>query len=137
MLESVTATEFLRPASQGRTAPILLMCEDAAGETVEVFCKLSSGCDAGVSSLSRESIGACLAADLGLPVPRPYWVRLPPEFIESVSDETVRQKLGVSSPVGFGSLRVPNQFAAWAKGNLITDTMMPDATGILIFDAII
>lgn len=137
MLASVTATEFLRPASQGRTAPILLMCEDAEGDTVEVFCKLSSGCDAGVSSLSRESIGACLAADLGLPVPRPYWVRLPPEFIESVSDKTVRQKLGASSPLGFGSLRVPNQFAAWAKGNLITDTMMPDAIGILIFDAII
>lgn len=87
--------------------------------------------------MARESIGASLAADLGLPVPRPYFVRLEPEFAESVSDATVRQKLGASSPVAFGSLRVPNQFAAWAKGNLITDTMVPDVAGILMFDAII
>lgn len=133
----MTATEFVRVASQGRTAPLLLMCENAVGETVELFCKVSKGCDAGVSSLARESIGACLAADLGLPVPRPYFVHLSREFTDSVSDGTVRQKLLASSTVGFGSLRVPNQFAAWAKGDLVTDTMVPEAAAILVFDAII
>lgn len=137
LLESVIATEFLRLASQGRTAPIVLMCENAAGDTVEVFCKLSKGCDAGVSSLAREGIGACLAADLGLPVPSAFLVHLSPEFIESVPDNALRERLGESSPVAFGSLRVSNQFATWAKGNVLTDIMVPNAIGILVFDAII
>ena len=113
------------------------MCENEAGDTVEVFCKLSKGCDAGVSSLAREGIGACLAADLGLPVPRAFLVNLSPEFVESVPDDAIRQRLHESSPVAFGSLRVPNQFATWAKGSVLTDIMVPDAIGILVFDAII
>lgn len=137
LLETVTATEFVRVATQGRTGPAILTCEDAAGNPVELFCKVSGGCDAGVSSLARESVGACLAADLGLPIPRPYLVDLSPEFADTVPDDTVRQKLLASSAVGFGSLRVPNQFAVWAKGNQITDTMVPDAAAILVFDAVI
>lgn len=136
MLELAVATEFVRVATQGRTGPALLMCEDEAGNSVDLFCKVSAGCDHGVSSLAREIVGACLAADLKLPIPRPYRVDLSDEFAGIVPDESFRLKLGNSSKIGFGSLRVPNQFSVWARGNTIPDTMVPDAASILVFDAI-
>jgi hypothetical protein len=66
-----------RPAAQGRTGPVLAAIETEDGEEVEVFAKLSAGCDQGVVNLAREAIAACLAADLGLPVPRPWLVEVP------------------------------------------------------------
>lgn len=137
MLELAVATEFVRAATQGRTGPGLLICEDDVGNAVELFCKVSAGCDNGVSSLAREIVGACLAADLKLPVPRPYRVELSNEFAAIVPDDAFRSKLASSSKIGFGSLRVPNQFSAWAKGNTIPDIMVPNAAAIFIFDAII
>ncbi|MET3614761.1 hypothetical protein ABID16_003098 [Rhizobium aquaticum] len=137
MLEVVDAAEFVKPWTSGRTGPGLLLCEDAAGASIELFCKVSAGCDQGVTSLAREIIGACLAADLLLPIPRPYCVRISNAFTAAVPDEAFRLKLSRSSPIGFGSTRVPNQFSAWAKGNVLTDTMVPDAAAILLFDAII
>lgn len=136
MLERAVATEFVRVATQGRTGPGLLICEDDAGDSVELICKVSAGCDNGISSLAREIVGACLAADLGLPIPRPYPVELSNEFAAAVTDDAFRIKLSNSSMIGFGSLRVPNQFSAWAKGNTIADTMVPDAAAIFMFDAV-
>ncbi len=137
MLELAIATEFVRPALSGRTEPGLLICEDEAGETVDLFCKVSAGCDQGVSSLAREVVGACLAADLRLPIPRPYRVEISRDFAAVVSDDRFRTKLHNSSEIGFGSLKVPNQFAIWAKGNTIPDIMVPEAAAIFMFDAII
>ncbi|WP_298962954.1 HipA family kinase [uncultured Roseibium sp.] len=137
MLELAIATEFVRPVLSGRTEPGLLICEDQAGESVDLFCKVSAGCDQGVSSLAREVVGACLAADLRLPIPRPYRVEISRDFAAVVTDDRFRTKLNNSSEIGFGSLKVPNQFAAWAKGNTIPDIMVPEAAAIFMFDAII
>ena len=49
-----------------------MLCEADTDHPLELFCKLSAGCDQGVTSLAREVVAACLAADLGLPVPIPY-----------------------------------------------------------------
>jgi hypothetical protein len=36
----LTASQFLRPMGNGRTRPLLLGCEDAAGDEFEVVAKL-------------------------------------------------------------------------------------------------
>ena len=71
MIHRAVLSRIDRPAVQGRTAPVLAAIETEGLEEVEVFVKLSAGCDQGVVNLAREAIAACLAADLGLPVPRP------------------------------------------------------------------
>lgn len=103
---------------------------------MEVFVKLSAGCDQQVVNLAREAIAACLAADLRLPVPKPWLVEIPPEIISVVADAEIADKLRRSSPVAFGSTRSTG-FSAWSTGQRLSDTMRPAAAGILLFDAII
>jgi hypothetical protein len=89
-----------------------------------------------VVNLAREAIAACLAADLGLPVPKPWLVEIPQEIIPVVTDAQIADKLRRSCPVAFGSTRTPG-FTAWSTGHRLSDAMRPVASGILLFDAII
>ncbi|MCS6920971.1 MAG: hypothetical protein NZM07_03450 [Elioraea sp.] len=136
VLRRVVATQFDRPASTGRTRPLFLTCRDAAGEEVEVIAKLSARCDQGVVNLAREVIAACLAADLGLPVPEPVLVELPPDWIASVTEAETREALGASVPVAFGSKQVGPQFSAWKPETRLTPAMRPLALAIFVFDAL-
>lgn len=136
MIPRAVLTRIDRVAVQGRTGPILSACEADGEEEVEVFVKLSAGCDQNVVNLAREAIAACLAADLGLPVPKPWLVEIPPEIIPVVSDAQVADKLRRSCPVAFGSTRTPG-FSVWTTGQRLSDAMRPVASGILLFDAII
>lgn len=137
MLEKAVAVEFVRRATSGRTGPLILTCETAAGEAIELFCKLSAGCDEGVTNLAREVVGACLAADLGLPVPKPFLIELSQRFIGAVSDSKTARRMRESAPVAFGSTRVPNQFSVWTTATPISDVLLPKAAAIFVFDAII
>lgn len=136
MIPRAVLTRIDRVAVQGRTEPILAACEADGEEEVEVFIKLSAGCDQGVVNLAREAIAACLAADLGLPVPKPWIVEIPPEIIPVVADAQVADKLRRSCPVAFGSTRTQG-FSAWTTGQRLSDAMRPVASSILLFDAII
>ena len=78
MLARLSAIEYVRPMTAGRSGPLLLICESREGKTTEVVAKISSGCEEGVVSLAREALGACLAGDLGLPIPRPYIIEITP-----------------------------------------------------------
>jgi hypothetical protein len=136
MIPRAVLTRIDRVAVQGRTGPILSACEADGEEEVEVFIKLSAGCDQNVVNLAREAIAACLAVDLGLPVPKPWLVEIPPEIIPVVTDTQVADKLRRSCPVAFGSTRTPG-FSAWTTGQRLSDAMRPVASSILLFDAII
>ena len=137
MIERIIATEFIRDAKNGRTQPIVLLCDHPDGSTVEVFCKPSVGCDEEVVNLAREMVSACLAADLGLPIPKPYFVEIDEEFIESVPDEGSAGRLRLSSDLAFGSTIVPAQFTTWIEGTAIPDSLVPVAASLFIFDGII
>lgn len=136
MIPRTVLTRIDRVAIQGRTGPILSACEVDGGDEVEVFVKLSAGCDQAVVNLTREVIAACLAADLGLPVPKPWLVEIPPEIIPVVADAQIADKLRRSCPVAFGSTRTPG-FSVWSSGQRLSDVMRPVASAILLFDAII
>lgn len=136
MIPRAVLTRIDRTAIQGRTGPVLAACETDAGEEVEVFLKLSAGCDQKVVNLAREAVAACLAADLGLPVPKPWLVEISPEILPAVTDTAIAKKIRESSPVAFGSTRTSG-FSVWNTGQRLTDPMRSTAAGILLFDAII
>jgi hypothetical protein len=137
MIENALATEFIRSATSGRTTPPILTCESDSEPELELFCKLSQDCEQGVVHLAREVIAACLAADLGLPVPQPYLVTLSEEFVRSVTSSEVRNRMQNSSPICFGSTKAPAQFSTWLKENRITTAMQATAASIFLFDGII
>lgn len=137
MLELVTAVRFDGPVSSGRTMPCRLTCETASGDEVEVVAKLSAGCDRGVSSLSMEAISAMLAADLDLPVPEPFLVKLEPEFIAGMPDPKVAEMARRSSPIAFGSKHLPPGYTSWPVGKAIPKDAVATAAEIFAFDALI
>lgn len=137
MLGRVTADEVVRRATSGRTCPVLMLCDADTDTPLEVFCKLSASCEQGVASLAREVIAACLAQDLGLPVPIPYLIDIPSGLASIVADKAIADRLQASSGVGFGSAKVDNQFSSWNLGSRVSETMLPDALGTLVFDAVI
>jgi len=121
----------------GKTGPALIICQKQNGEEVEVVAKCSAGCEQKEKSLAAEVIGACLAADLGLPILEPFLVELDPDFIASVPDAMHREKMAVSNIVAFGSKHVTGQYSAWTNGNLISEAMLPRAVAVFAFDGII
>ena len=137
MLGRVTAVEVIREAKSGRTKPVLMLCEIDPDGAIEVFCKLSAGCFEDVKSLAREVLAACLAIDLNLPVPAPYLVEIPSTLASVVTDPGIAERLGASSPIGFGSAKVGNQFNVWTSGSRVTESMLPSALGAFVFDAVI
>ena len=137
MIVRLAADEFIRQATSGRTKPVLMLCEGETDSPLEVFCKVSAGCFEGVENLAREVLASCLAADLNLPVPKPYLVEISTDLVSTVTDVDIRKRLQTSSSVGFGSARVKRQFSAWTTGHRVTDALLPSALGTLLFDAVI
>jgi hypothetical protein len=137
MLKRITPVQYDRPTTRGRTEPSFITCQHEDGTTVEVVAKFSAGCDQGETSLAREVIAACLAGDLGLPIPEPFLIDVSPEWIDTVPDAGRRNRMRGSSTIAFGSKLAGNGFAAWNTGNLISDIMLPTAAAIFTFDAII
>ncbi len=137
MLRRATAYEIVRQATSGRTKPVLMRCEAGGDRSLEVFCKLSAGCEEGISNLAREAVAACLGADLQLPVPAPLLVEIPPELASVAAETDVAARLAAGSPVAFGSSRVENQFGVWTAGHRVTEAMLPHALGTFVFDAVI
>lgn len=136
MIPRAILTRIDRLAIQGRTGPILSACELDAVTEVETFVKVSAGCEQGVVNLAREAIAACLARDLGLPIPKPLLVEIPPEIISILTDNELARKLDSSCRVAFGSTRCDG-FFNWNSGLRLSEVMIPEAMSILLFDAII
>ena len=137
MLDLVRAIRFDGRVQTGRTMPCRLACETTAGEEVEVVVKLSGGCDRTVAALVSEAIAAMLAADLDLPVPEPFLVRLDPEFIATIPDQIVADMARRSSPVAFGSKSLPPGYTSWPVGKPVPRDALNLAAEIFAFDALI
>lgn len=137
VIETVTAVQFDRRSTSGRTGPGFLLCEDDSGDDVELVAKLSATCDLSVTSLSMEAICACLAGDLGLPIPQPFFVRMDADWIDSIADTDWRAAAQRSCPVAFGSKRLPPGYAQWISSTSLTGAMPDIAAAVLLFDALI
>ena len=136
-MKRISPIQYDRSAKLGKTRPLFITCEAADGSIVEVVAKFSRGCEQGNINLACEVIGACLAGDLGLPVPEPFLIEVPAEWTVTIPDADDRAKAQQSSPIAFGSRVVTQQFSVWMPGNAISDIMLPKAAGIFVFDGII
>jgi hypothetical protein len=121
----------------GRTRPSRVVCEKADRSLVEVVAKFSSGCDRGEASLAMEVVGACLAADLGLPVPTPFLLEVQTDWVDTVTNTEHQRLMRASSSIAFGSTEVGTGFRAWTTGDRPSATMLPIAAGIFVFDVAI
>lgn len=137
MLETVTPVRYHLAVATGRTRPARIECEKSDGTLLEVVAKFSAGCDHREVGLSMEVVAACLAADLGLPVPQPYLLDMHPAFIATVPDAGQRTLMTASSRVAFGSTEAGNGFHIWSAADKITDDMLPLALGVFCLDAFI
>jgi hypothetical protein len=136
MLARVTAIEYVRQTTSGKTGPFIITARRADNSTVEVVAKFSAGCEESEKSLAREAIAACLALDLGLPIPEPFLVDVPPAWADAVPDPGQRAKIKKSSPVAFG-LRFITGYSAWDEGRLIDSVLLPTAAAVFVFDLLI
>src|ERR1700722_3995436 len=125
MLTQVTPIEYVRPMGSGRTKPLLLVCETPTGDSIDTVVKFSAGCDEGVSSLVREVVAACLAADLSIIITVPDIEITTPEWIASLADEDLAARIRRSSLIHFGSTLVTGQYAAWATGYRLRAAVVP------------
>jgi hypothetical protein len=137
MLAHVEPRAFLSANQRSRTKPATLMCERPDGSDIEVMAKFSAFCEEGAVHLMREVVAACLAGDLGLPIPEPVIIDLSDDWIESVFDPTYRSKLMSSTKAAFGSKLVGSQFSIWNKGVMLNESNQAQAAAIFVFDAII
>ena len=137
MIERATMLGIYRDAQRGRTRPVLAQCARADGTIVDLFCKLSVGCEEGVIHLAKEAVAAGLAADLGLPVPQPFLVEIPSDLYRDPPDQATAERLRRSAAVAFGSRRLPNQFQLWQRTGPVSAAMLPVAQAVFLFDAII
>ncbi|WP_250528805.1 HipA family kinase [Caballeronia sp. ATUFL_F1_KS4A] len=137
MLQTVLAARFVKAMGNGRTRPVLLECEDAHGNIVEMVTKCSSGTMEGVRNLAIEAVAALLGRDIGLPVPSPYVVQLEQDFINSVADAEIRRMLSTSCRFAFGSECLPGGFAVWPRGGTVEAAHCQLAAEIFVFDGII
>jgi hypothetical protein len=92
MLATVTATEYVRPMDSGRTCPVIVNCERPDGSIVTTVAKFSDFCDQKEVHLAREIVAACLAGDLGLPIPTPVLIEVPPGWADT--DMKDKQRYG-------------------------------------------
>lgn len=137
MLARVRPVDFMGQSISGRTCPSILTCEKTTGEIIEVFAKFSSSCDENVSNLTREIIAACLAGDLGLPIPEPVLIEIDDAWISIVQDATVRARIAASARVAFGSRHAGTQFTPWNSGTNLFEALIPVAAAVFVFDGII
>jgi hypothetical protein len=136
MLSIVTATRFIKRMGNGRTLPCLIECEDEQEHKVELVVKYSDKLIEKEKSLAFEAIAAMLAADLTLPVPEPFIVKLDSDFIDLVSDAEVRTAMRKSCGLGFG-LQLVTGYSVWPTGHTVPRDMVEVAAEIAVFDKII
>lgn len=137
MLEMVTATRFDRRMTNGKTKPCLMACDCEDGSEVEVVVKLSDGCERGVGGLVTEAIVAMFAADLELPVPQPFVVRVDPALVQLIPDAEIRELAAKSSNVAFGSRLLPPSHSVWLHGRAIPQPLQQQAIEIFALDALL
>ena len=137
MLARLTATQVIREAAAGRTKPLIVSCHSEDARPIELFCKVSEGCEKGAVGLAMEVVAACIAIRLELAVPNPFLVDLPPGLSDVVQNERIRRRIVASSSVAFGSMHLPKRFVAWHKGSSVSSETIPVALGAFVFDAVI
>jgi HipA-like kinase len=139
MLARISATQFIRPMTTGRTCPILCGCVDQNDQDAgEYVVKLLRNQEAGASGALLEFAGSRLARHFDILVPEPAAVHIDPSFAQAIIELRPELSAPLRASVGlnFGS-KVVNPMTTWLVGRPIPEAMWRDATSIFAFDALI
>jgi len=151
MLRAVIAQDFLKRMGTGKTKPCLLGCvemlpvapleKDENGpkkpEEVELVVKFADGPERKKNGLIAEVLAAAFAADLDLPVPEPFLVRVEKDFAAAIPDSEIRQLAERSLGWAFGSRKLPPQYSTILSGVSLHQSLLSTAAEILAFDVMI
>jgi len=120
----------------GRNRPLLLGCDDAAGNELEVVVKLR-GREMSAEMQLAELMTAQLADDLGLDVPLAAVVELPFGFEGVVSQPEVAAAVKASAGLNFGSVHLGTSFTTWPPARAPHGHQRDQAAAIFAFDALV
>jgi hypothetical protein len=134
MLPRAFATGYHRISDGGRNRPLLVTVETDDGAEHDVYLKPSERPDMGLSGLICEYMAACLAGDLGLPIPEAFLVELDEMFIRSIPHPDLQALLFDGSPLAFGSKIDGGGWRDWGEGDRLSTDQWPVALKILVFD---
>jgi hypothetical protein len=137
VIRRVRAIEFQRQTINGKCTPAILVAEASDGCEIELVAKLAPGCFEGVRSLAREVVCACLAHDLGIRVPEPFFVEMSPLWLSTIHDRSWAAKAQNGPLVAFGSKHISGGYAAWQQPRAMSDTMISAVAAALAFDCAI
>ena len=139
MLLRLTATQFVRVTTSGRTKPIVCGCSDIAGNPAgEFIVKLLGRPKTGNYGALFELVASRLAQYFDILVPEAAAIEITPDFAEIVADVQPQLAAPLQAGVGlnFGS-RIINPTTTWLVGRTIPEAMMASAVKIFAFDALI
>ena len=139
MIPRLTASQFHRFMSSGRTSPALCGCEDGLGNRVDDYVlKLRGGLDRGEGGLVCELLGSLLATHFSIAAPEPALVMVEADFAELVAIAEPRRADRLRNSIGlnFGSRQLSG-VSGWPVDRLVPEAMWQAAVNIFAFDALI
>jgi len=139
MIPRLTATQFLRFMSSGRTAPALCGCTNHFGDEVgDYVVKLRGALDLREAALANELIAAKLAVHFGLHVPDPAVVAFEKPLVDLIVAVHPERKVAIDLSVGlnFGTKHLTG-VSTWPVDKAIPEERLVTAFEIFAFDALI
>lgn len=133
----VKAASVLQVLSSGRTTPCLLLCSNESGTDDEVVIKWRGALETKGKGLIAELLASLLADDLGLPVPKPFFVEVEAGFIVGEGKPKLAAIARDSVGLNFGSEKLPAGVGTWPKDKPIPVLLRPLAAEVFAFDVLI
>lgn len=138
MAQTFSAIEYLQPAERGINRPIVLRGRAGDGSIETIFVKTRAGYQNRVGAAGVEFFTTRLAQVLGLRVPEPVLVEIPPGFEEVVFNapehrELVRQSHGMN----FGTIALGTDWKTWPVQMPTRSFPKQTVHDILTFDALV
>jgi hypothetical protein len=114
-----------------------MLCKDEIGNDCEVVVKWREGLESTETGLICELMAALLAADLDLPVPKPFLVEVDSGLINGIGNNEVRTLAEKSAGLNFGSEKLRAGSGTWPKEKPIPVLLRPLAAETFAFDVLI
>jgi hypothetical protein len=99
--------------------------------------KFAAGCEMRHRSLLNEAISALLAADLDLPVPAPFAVRVEADLAATIRKDEHRKRAMAGVGWNFGSKKMHPGSSTFPVGKPLRRELLPTAAEILAFDVFV
>jgi hypothetical protein len=114
-----------------------MLCQNEGEEACEVVVKWRGGQEMSERALVCELMATLLAEDFDLPVPRPYFVEIEPNFVVAEGKPELAVIAEKSAGLNFGSERLPSGASTWPKDKPIPVLLRALAAEVFAFDVLI